>query len=363
MRAFLDDVAYFLRTVPRSPGFFAVAVLTLALGIGANTAIFSVINAVLLRPLPFEEPDRLVRLFQTEAAPGNYPFTGPDYLDWQAENKTLEGMALFTWYSRVNVSGSGQPESALAVRTEADFFSVLGAEPLLGRGFESPIGKSFTMGGGVRAEVIGVVADVSVRGVRSRALPQAYLPFTLTYGDPYRRYVEVRAATPPASLLGAIRSHVSALDSTLAVMDPRTMDDVMADGMSDATLQTWLLGVFAVVASVLAAVGLYSVMAFLVAQRKHEIGVRMALGAGRAELLRLVLGHGTKLIVAGVAGGLAAAFALTRLIRGLLFGVEATDVPTFAVVSVLLVLVAVAACVIPARRATRVDPIVALRYE
>lgn len=110
MRDLLKDVGYFFRTLANSPGFFAVAVLTLALGIGANTAIFSVVNAVLVRPLPFDEPDRLVRLFETEAAPGNYPFAGPDYLDWQAQNQTLEGTSLFTWFRRSNVSGGGEAE-------------------------------------------------------------------------------------------------------------------------------------------------------------------------------------------------------------------------------------------------------------
>ncbi len=825
MRSLLQDVGYFLRTIPKAPGFFAVAVLTLALGIGANTAIFSVINAVLLRPLPFDEPDRLVRLFQTEAAPGNYPFTGPDYLDWQAQNKTLEGMSLFAWYSRVNVSGGGQPESALAIDAEADFFTVLGARPLIGRGFapgedaaggahvavisygfwqrhfggdaailgkrvqlnsethtvvgvmpawfnyprntevwtpldmspqslgsrgshsyqafgrlkrgvsvaqaqadlaviakrleqqypdsnekvgasvasmkeqltrgtrepllillgavglvllvacanvanlllirasgrrrelairaalgagrwrvvrqllteslllagagaaaglaaawwgvrllrsvkslpiplvnpvqidvsvllftlgaavitgllfgvlpalqasgialgeelksgsqtvggagsrarrvrdaiavaeialslallvgaglllrsfdgmrraetgvdargvltftlnlpasvydgavarrsffdhlagrlrstpgvqavafstqipleggsngyitvpgredaalknqlfewnyaspdyfrafgirllqgrsftakdedeaaevarkadeafslptpridnlkglswpavvnqtmarlvwpkDGAIGRTFTMGGALTVRVIGVVADVKVRGIRSASLPQAYLPFAASLGDPWGRYVDVRASVPPASLLGAVRSHVNALDPALAIIDPRTMDDVLADDMMDTSLQTWLLAIFAALAVVLAGVGLYSVMAFLVAQRRHEIGIRTALGAGQGQLLRLVLGHGAKLIVGGVLVGLGAALWLSRLLRGLLFGVESHDVWTFAAVSFLLVIVALAACAIPARRATRVDPIVALRYE
>jgi putative ABC transport system permease protein len=125
----LQDIGYFCRTLTKSPGFFAVAVLTLTLGIGANTAIFSVINSVLLRPLPFDDPDRLVRLFETEAAPGKYPFAGPDYLDWEAQNRTLQATSLFTWYRRSNVSGGGQPESAIAVEVEANFFGVLGVRP------------------------------------------------------------------------------------------------------------------------------------------------------------------------------------------------------------------------------------------
>jgi putative ABC transport system permease protein len=163
------------------------------------------------------------------------------------------------------------------------------------------------------------------------------------------------------SALGAIRNHVNALDSSLAVLRPRTMRDVISDAMQDTSLQTLLLGVFAALAVLLAAVGLYSVMAYLVSQRMHEMGIRMALGAGRSNLVRLVLGHGSKLIAIGVSIGIVSALALTRLIRTLLFGVSANDFPTFAAVAILLILVALTACYIPARRAARVDPITALR--
>jgi putative ABC transport system permease protein len=135
MRNLLQDIRYSLRALAKSRGFVLTAVATLALGIGANTAIFSVINAVLLRPLPFDDPDRLVRLFETEAAPGMYPFAGPDYLDWQEQNQTLEAVSLCTWGRLCNVSGAGEPQSAIAVDTQANFFSVLGVRPLLGRTF------------------------------------------------------------------------------------------------------------------------------------------------------------------------------------------------------------------------------------
>ncbi len=827
MRGVLQDITYFTRTVAKSPAFFAIAVLTLALGIGANTAVFSVINSVLLRPLPFDDPDRLVRLFETEAAPGNYPFAAPDYLDWQAQNRTLDGTSLFDYYRQVNVSGGGQAESAAMIAAESNFFAVLGVKPLLGRTFargegtaggaarvaiisygfwqrhfgadpaivgksidldsqrctvvgvmpswfnyprnteiwtpldmspqnlgprgshsylavgrlkpgvtasqaladlkviarrleqqypdsndkigaalvpmkeqlvrgvrepllillgavalvllvacanvanllliraggrrrelairsalgagrwrvmrqlltesvllalagaaaglaaawwgvrllrsvkslplplvnpigidvpvllftlsaavltgllfgflpavqasaasvseelksstqgaggpasrtrrlrdaiavaeiavslallvgaglllrsfnrmrhadtgtdtrnvvtmgvnlpssryatdtarraffdrllerirttpgvraasvstlipleggsngyitvpgqddsrlrnqlfewnyvsadyfrtfgiplqrgrpfsradedqaavvaakvnelfsapnpprpgsvkglqwaavisremarvvwpkEDPIGRTFILGGALTAQVIGVVGDVKVRGVRGDVLPGAYFPFAAVLTERAPGNVTVKGTLEPMNLVTSIRTHVNALDPTLAVVNPRTMDDVIADGMADTTLQTWLLGAFAALAAVLAAIGLYSVMAFLVAQRRHELGIRIALGAGHPDILRLVLGHGTKLIVAGVVAGLGAAFWLTRLMQGLLFGVAPNDVMTFAAVSCLLVLVAVAACAIPARRAARVDPIVALRYE
>jgi putative ABC transport system permease protein len=825
MRALLQDIGYFGRTLRKSPGFFAVAVLTLALGIGANTAIFSVIHAVLLSPLPFHEPDRLVRLFETEAAPGNYPFAGPDYIDWQAQNRTLEGTSLLAWYRRCNVSGNGQPEAARVIDAESNYFAVLGVRPLLGRTFargegasgisrvavlsygfwqrhfggdravvdkpvdldgerytvvgvmppsfnyppdteiwtpldmspqnlgsrgnhsflaigrlkqgvsvreaqadlaliarrlekqypdtntkvgaavvsmkdwitrnsreplwvllgavalvllvacanvanllliraggrrrelairaalgagkwrvvrqlltesvllafaggaaglaaawwgvgllpsvkslpiplvnpiridvpvllftlsaavltgllfgilpalqassarlseelnstssgtggtggrtrrlrdviavaeiavslallvgagllvrsfnqmrhadigvdsrnvltmeislppakyatvaaqqaffdrlvdrvrqapavraasfstqipleggsngfitvpgednarlanqlfewnyvtpdyfrtfgisllqgrhftpadetqaaevarkvndvfstpnprldalkglswpvivnrtmarliwgkQDPIGRTFLLGGAVTAQVIGVVADSKVDGVRGEALPQASFPFAGSLGNPGGRYLAVRTDAPPTTLLAPIRAHLTAIDPSLAIVDPRTMEDVISDDIRDTSLVTWLLGTFAAVAALLAAVGLYSVMGFLVAQRRREIGIRIALGAGHRELLRLVLGHAAKLIAVGLLAGLGAALWLTRLLRGLLFGVASNDLPTFVVVSCLLVIVALAACAIPARRAMRVDPITALRYE
>jgi putative ABC transport system permease protein len=826
MRALLQDFGYFGRSIVKSPGFFAVAVLTLALGIGANTAIFSIINAVLLRPLPFHEPERLMRLFETEAAPGNYPWSGPNYIDTEAQNRTLEATALFAWEQRLNVSGTGRPETALGVRTEDSFFGVLGVRPLLGRTFtrgesasggakvailsygfwqrhfggnpdivdkpvlldserytvvgvmpawfnypkdtelwmpldmspqhlgprgshsyqavgrlkrgvgmsqaladlkviasrlekqypnsnekigaamvamkdqltrgsrqpllvllgavalvllvacanvanllliraggrrrelairaalgagrwrvvrqlltesvllafagaaagllaawwgvhalqssesqpimlvnpvgidvpvllftlgaavltgllfgilpalqasavplsrelnstsqgtggaggrtrrlrdaiavaevavslallvgagllvrtfdnmrhadlgleprhvlameinlpdakyhtaaaqqaffdrlvervrsrpavraatmsvqipleggsngyitvpgsdstrlanqlfewnyvspdyfrafgiplvkgrtftdadesetavvaqkvndifavpnprldglptltwpavinrtmariiwgqQDPIGRSFLLGGVITARVVGVVADSKIRDVRGDALPAACFPFAGSLGHSGGRYyLTVKTDGPPTSVLAPIRADLGAIDSTLAVAHPRTMEEVLADGMRDEGFLTWLLGAFAAVAAVLAAVGLYSVMAFLVAQRRREIGIRIALGAGQGELLRFVLGHAAKLVSAGVLIGLGAALWLTRLLRGLLFGVAPSDLSTFVVVSAILVVVALLACAIPARRAMRVDPIVALRCE
>ncbi len=135
MNTLIQDLRYGIRMLCKSPGFTAVAVITLALGIGANTAIFSVVDAVLLRPLPYHEPERLVQLFETESAPGRYPLTGPDYLDWQAQTQTLESTTLFDWGGNVNASGEGEPEPANVLRTQANFFSLLGVQPVLGRTF------------------------------------------------------------------------------------------------------------------------------------------------------------------------------------------------------------------------------------
>jgi putative ABC transport system permease protein len=826
MEALWQDIRYEIRTLLNSPGFTAVAVLILALGIGANTAIFSVINSVLLRPLPFRDPERLVQLWETEAAPGTYPFAGPDYIDWQAQNRTLEATCLYTWGSSLNASGAGEPVSALVVRTQANFFSVLGVQPALGRTFaagedqegedrvailsygfwqrhfggdkgvigkpvelnsetyavigvmprwfnhppatdiwtpldmslknlgirgshsfrafgrlkpgvsaeqaladltiiakrledqypdsnekvgaaviplkeqitrssreqllillgavalvlliacanvanlllsrsigrqreialraalgagrwrvvrqlltesvllalagsalgllaagwcvnliqsaqrlpiprenavridatvllfsiavgifvgilfglapalqaskfdlneelkssaqaaagpagsrgwlrdalvvgeiavslallvgaglllrsfarmrnaeigvqsqnvltmginlpgrkyatltarreffdrlldrirqtpgiqaasvstqipleggsngyitvaarddaaiknqlfewhyttqdyfqvfgipflqgrnftpqeidrvaevnlkinelfaapsppkqlpkdlsfvavinrvmarlvwpgQDPIGKLFKIGDFLPVTVIGVVGDVKERGIRGDVVPQAYFPLTGALDNrDWGMRVLVKTSIAPMGALAAIRNHVKALDSSLAVLRPRTMNDVISDAMQDTSLQTLLLSVFAGLAVLLAAVGLYSVMAYLVTQRTHEMGIRMALGAQRNDVLRLVLGHGSRLTAAGVGAGIAAALALTRLIRTLLFGVSANDFPTFAAVAILLTLVALAACYVPAHRATRVDPISALRCQ
>src|SRR5262249_13769787 len=126
------DIRFAGRALRRSPGFAAVAIVTLALGIGANTAIFSVVNATLLKPLPFRNPEKFVALWQPESAPGPYPLTGEDYLDWQAQNHTFEGMSLSSWPSSANMTAGSAPEAATIVRTEANFFSLLGVNPLLG---------------------------------------------------------------------------------------------------------------------------------------------------------------------------------------------------------------------------------------
>src|SRR5215471_15977329 len=130
-----QDLRFGVRVLLKSPGFAAVAVLTLALGIGANTAIFSIINAVLLRPLPFQDQEQLVQLWETESAPGNYPFAGPDYLDWQAQSKTLQATSAYSYPSAMSASTGTESQPVAATRTQANFFSVLGAQPILGRCF------------------------------------------------------------------------------------------------------------------------------------------------------------------------------------------------------------------------------------
>jgi putative ABC transport system permease protein len=160
-----------------------------------------------------------------------------------------------------------------------------------------------------------------------------------------------------------VRGQIAALNKDQAVFNVRTMEQIVSESVAPRRFSMLLLAVFAVVALALAVIGIYGMLSYAVAQRTREIGLRMTLGAQRTDVMRLVIGHGMKLAVAGVVAGLIASFALTRTMRNLLFGVSATDPITFASITLLLAVVALLACWLPARRATKVDPMVALRYE
>jgi len=174
--------------------------------------------------------------------------------------------------------------------------------------------------------------------------------------------IVVRGRNLPQALIPATRAAVEALRPDVPLRF-RTLDQVFSSSLDGRRFILTLFGVFASVALVIAAIGVYGVMAYAVTQRTHEIGIRMALGARAPHVLRLALGQGIRLAMTGLALGLMAAFALTRLMKNLLFGVEATDPLTFTAISMLLMIVALLACWIPARRATKVDPMVALKYE
>jgi putative ABC transport system permease protein len=160
-----------------------------------------------------------------------------------------------------------------------------------------------------------------------------------------------------------VRNEIKGLDSQVAVGKVRTMEEITKESIGDARFRTLLLSIFGAVALVLAAVGVYGVISYSVTQRTHEIGIRMALGAQIADVRKLVISSGMKLALIGTVVGVVGAYALTRLLTNLLFGLAPTDPPTFVIVSFVLLLVALTACYIPARRAAKVDPLVALRYE
>jgi putative ABC transport system permease protein len=210
-------------------------------------------------------------------------------------------------------------------------------------------------------EIVGVVGNVRYDSLTEEAPEAVYFPHPeLPY--PFMTLV-LRTDGDPTAIAPAVQREIRALDANQPVSDVRTMDQVMSEAVARSRFNTLLLGLFAGLATLLSAVGIFGVMNYSVALRTREIGLRLAVGAQPRQVLLLVLKQGLTLTVAGVGLGLLAAFALTRLLTGLLFGVEAVDATTFATISLLLVLVSLLACYLPARRAMRIDPMMALRYE
>jgi putative ABC transport system permease protein len=228
---------------------------------------------------------------------------------------------------------------------------------------EDPIGKTMIVGYGapVPREIIGIVGDVKHAGLTKDLKVEMYSPCDQT-PLPFITLV-VRSTSDTAGLLAAIRREVQAVDKDQPLASVRTMSERISNSIAQPRFYTLLLSMFAIVALMLAAVGIYGVMSYSVTQRTREIGIRMALGADRRNIVKMVIRQGMTPAVIGVAIGLGAAFLLTRFMASLLFAVSATDPLTFAAISLLLAAVALAACYIPARRATKVDPMVALRYE
>jgi putative ABC transport system permease protein len=220
------------------------------------------------------------------------------------------------------------------------------------------------------SQIVGVVAHVKNYGLDSPGPVQAemYRP-RAQVPDKYQPLLAervsllVRTFSEPETLTAAVRRAVQEVDPNQPVYNVQTMEQVVSDSVASQKLSMMLLLIFAGVAVVLAAVGIYGVMSYAVAQRTHEIGVRMALGAQGGDVLRMVVRQGMLLVLIGVGAGLLLAAALTRLMSGLLYGVSATDPLTFTGVPLLLFVVALIACLVPARRATKVDPMEALRYE
>ncbi|HEV2419592.1 MAG TPA: ABC transporter permease [Terriglobia bacterium] len=214
------------------------------------------------------------------------------------------------------------------------------------------------------ATIVGIAGDIKHASLREPPIPEMFVPYTQKEWLPLLTMdILLRTTQDPVSVTSNAREAIHAIDSDIPIADVKSLTDIVSDSMTGPRFSMLLLGAFAALALLLATIGMYGVISYGVAQRTQEIGVRMALGAQRSDVLRMVVGNGIRLAAFGIGVGLVVAFAVTRLMRSFLYGVQATDALTFASVVILLVLIALLASYIPARRAMKVDPMVALRYE
>ncbi len=285
---------------------------------------------------------------------------------------------------------SGRPPLVEIRTASPDYFRALGIPLVAGRTFnasdqetsepvaivnqafarrlipnEDPLGKYIEDDKAPGIKIIGVVGDVKQFGLIAPTIPELYTPYTQPPGPGATQTMTlvVRTSVDPETLAPVLRKEVLSVDPAQPVYEVQTMQAVIGRAVSYQRLNMQLLGIFAMLAMTLAVIGIYSVMSYQVSQHTREIGIRMALGAQPSHVVGLVLKQGLALTLVGVVLGVAGAFALTRLLASLLFGVTTTDPLTYVIVSLVLVLVATLACVVPARRATKVDPLLALRYQ
>jgi putative ABC transport system permease protein len=333
----------------------------------------------------YAKPEQIVRFFsqvqdRVEKMPGvqAVAFTSsPAFVDNISSDVIAEGRA----------AQPGDTYSQICIIT-ADFFRAAGIPLLAGRDFaladgvgepkvtivsqafaryfwpqQNPIGKHLRCCGMKNwAEVVAVAGDVKQEGLGAPSRPEIYFPLsTESYQNPMN--IVVRSATPPTTLARGIERQMWAIDSLVPLSDVRTGEQLMTEWAGYLRYRTVLLTSFAGTALLIAVIGVFGAISYTTAQRTREIGIRIALGAQRRDLRRLILRQGTGLVLVGLAIGIGGALVLTRLMNSLLFGVKPQDPFTFAVASILLAIVALAACYVPARRAMRVDPMVALRYE
>jgi putative ABC transport system permease protein len=230
---------------------------------------------------------------------------------------------------------------------------------------QDPVGKRVGFGNAPTmpqwSRIVGVVGDIRHVGLQVEPRPEVYI--AASQAPPFAPVVVVRSSTDPAALVSAIRAALREIDPDAPVFNVLTLRQIRYQSLEQPRFQVFLFGLFGGVALLLAVIGVYGVMAYSVAQRTHEVGIRVALGARRKDVMRLVVGEGMKLAVAGIALGIPAALVATRLLERLLFGVKAADVATYAAVALLLAAAAFVACFVPARKAARVDPMIALRRE
>src|SRR6266566_1785837 len=360
----------FQRLTDVNPGFNPDRLLTMAVG---------------LQFIHYQDPARQVAFFEQalqriRALPGVLSAGActslpPTYIP-QSTGFTIEG--------RPAESGT-QPPSAIYMPATPGYLEALGVPLLRGRTIrnadtaqapgvvvinqtlasrffpdEDPVGHRITISGVLRT-IVGVVGDAKYQGLGVEAGPQASVPHAQSPYPGMR--IVVRTTPDPASLISAVRSQIQSVDNEEGPTRFAPMTTLLAESVAQPRFNTFLIGLFAGLAFILAAIGIYGVINYDVTQRTGEIGVRMALGAQSRDVIRLILRQGILLTFGGLVLGIAGAFALTRFLSGLLFEVKPSDPVIYGAVSVLLASVAVLACLIPARRATKVDPLIALRYE
>jgi putative ABC transport system permease protein len=284
----------------------------------------------------------------------------------------------------------GQELEANIRTVSEDYFRTLGVPLIAGRQFDprdkadgqpvviigktmadrmfagrEPVGRRLKYAGidAPPMSIIGVVGDVKITGLDQETRPVIYYPFR--QNPSIFANLVVRTTAEPAALAGSIRNEIHGLEPGAAIFNVQAMPELIANSPAAfmRRFPATLIGVFAGLALLLSAIGIYGVVSYSVSQQTHYIGVRMALGAGATDILKVVLRQGLIIALIGIAVGLAGAFALMRLLQSLFFEVRANDVSTYALVAVVLFIIALLACYLPARRATRVDPLVALRYE
>ncbi len=291
---------------------------------------------------------------RAEADPGNTPVADyravtPDY--FRAMSISVKRGRVFEPRDNADATGVTIVNESLARKYFPD---------------QDPVGQRLVFGDDNQKfstrEIIGVVGDVRHAGLDAEAGPEYYVPFAQATSARVTVVARTRG-DDPAALAGSLRGVVRQVDKNIPVFNVRTMSELLSESLARRRFNLMLLGSFAVVALFLASLGIYGVMSYAVTQRTHEFGIRMALGAQGADIVRMVVGQGITLALIGIGIGLGGAFLLTRIMSGLLYGVSATDPLTFAGVAIVLSAVALLASFIPARRAARVDPMVALRYE
>lgn len=386
--ALLQDVRYALRHLQRAPGFSFVAILTLALGVGANAALFSLLNALVLRPLPVTEPHRLVVVsrMNQRGQVRSIPLTTVAEL-MRHQRVLEEALSGYSCCGMFPTEANGAVSASPVEFVDGHFYPMLGVRPFLGRLISAEdvpeaaivnaslarrlfpsgnaIGRRIRLGTDpkLRAlEIVGVVGDANYGNLRASHVPIVFRSWL--QGGAYARYpiVEIRTSVEPKALGDDVRRTVASLGREY-LLNLRTLDEQMSSSLARERVTAALSSFFAGLAVLMASIGLYGLLASAVARRTREIGVRMALGASRPAVLRMVVREGLVLTLLGVAVGVPCALGVGRLTGALLFNLAPSDPLTLIGAAGFFVIVGAVAGLLPARRASSLDPMAALRCE